>query len=191
MTKKVPAIFHNLKDYDSHLIMQEIGKFNVKISVIPNGLENCMAFTINKNLVFTDSLQFINSCLDSLVKTLQDNDFKYLSQEFTSEQLKLVKRKGVNPYDYTDSFEKFSEDKVPDRSKFYSSLKDECISEKDYLHVINVWNTFKRKTMGDYHDLYLKADVSQLADVFESFVNTCLGYYGLDPCHYFSSPELS
>ena len=46
-------------------------------------------------------------------------------------------------------------------------------------------------TMGDYHDLYLKTDVLLLADVFEKFINTCLEYYGLDPCHYFSSPGLS
>ena len=46
-------------------------------------------------------------------------------------------------------------------------------------------------TMGDYHDLYLKADVLLLADVFEKFINTCLEYYGLEPCHNFSSPELS
>ena len=46
-------------------------------------------------------------------------------------------------------------------------------------------------TMGDYHDLYLKTDVLLLADVLEKFINTCLDYYGLDPCHYFSSPGLS
>ena len=56
----------------------------------------------------------------------------------SGEQLKLVKQKGVYPYKYMDSFKKFIDDKLPDRSKFYSSLKDECISEKDYLHVINV-----------------------------------------------------
>ena len=90
-----------------------------------------------------------------------------------------------------DSFEKFSEDKLPDRSESFTSLKDECINEKDYSHAINVWNTFKMKTMGDYRDLSLKTDVLLLTDVFEKFINTCLGYYGLDPCHYFSSPELS
>ena len=52
-----------------------------------------------------------------------------------------------------DGFKEFSGDKLPDRFEFYSSLKEECISEKDYLHAINVWNTLKRKTMGDYHDL--------------------------------------
>ena len=57
--------------------MQEIGKFDVKINVIPNGLEKYMAFTINKNLVFIDSMQFMNSSLDALVKNLSDNGFKY------------------------------------------------------------------------------------------------------------------
>ena len=66
-----------------------------------------MAFTINRNLVFIDSMQFINSCLDSLVKNLSDNDFKYLSEEFSGEFLKLVKPKGVYPYEYMDSFQKF------------------------------------------------------------------------------------
>ena len=46
-------------------------------------------------------------------------------------------------------------------------------------------------TMGNYHDLYLKTGVLLLADVFEKFIDTCLDYYGLDPCHYFSSPGLS
>ena len=73
----------------------------------------------------------------------------------------------------------------------FSSLKDECISEKDYLHAIDIWNVFKMNTMGDYHDLCLKTDFLLLADVFEQFISTCLDYYGLDPCHYFSSPGLS
>ena len=88
--------------------MQEVSKFDVEISIIPNGLEKYMAFTINMTLY--------NS-----------------SQEFTGEQLKLVKQKGVHPYKYMNSFEKL------------------C------LHV------FKMSTMGGYHDLYLKTDVFLLA----------------------------
>ena len=95
------------------------------------------------------------------------------------------------PYKYRESFQKFSENKLPNRCKFFSSLKDKCISEKDYLKANNIWNVFKMSTMGDYYDLYLKTDVLLLADVFEKFVSTCLDYYGLDPCHYFSSPGLS
>ena len=66
----------------------------------------------------------MNSSLDSLVKNLSDNDFKYLSEEFSSDLLKLVKQKGVYPYEYTGSFEKFSENKLPDKCNFFSSLKD-------------------------------------------------------------------
>ena len=89
-----------------------------------------------------------------------------------------------------DSLKKFSEDKLPNKCKFSSSLKDECISEKDYLKAFDVWNVLKMNAMGDYHDLYLKTDVLLLADVFEKFINTCLNYYELNLCHYFSSPEL-
>ena len=71
---------------------------------------------------------------------MSDNHFKYLSEEFSSEFLKLVKENGVYPYEYMNSFKKFSENKLPDRSKFFSSLKDECISEKDYLKAVDVWN---------------------------------------------------
>ena len=80
LRKKVPVLFHNLRAYDSHLIIREMGKFDVKISVIPNGLEKYMTFTVNKNLVFIDSNQFMNSGLDSLVKTLSNDDFKYLPE---------------------------------------------------------------------------------------------------------------
>ena len=93
MTKKVPLIFHNLKGYDSHLIFKELSKSDVKISVIPNELEKYMAFTLNKNLVFIDSMFFMNSSLDKLVKNLTDKYFKYLSEEFSNEQLKLIKEK--------------------------------------------------------------------------------------------------
>ena len=113
-----------------------------------------------------------------------------LSEEFRGKFLKLVKQKSVYPYEYMDSFEKFVEDKLPDKCQFFSSLKDRCISEKDYFKAINVWNVFKMNTIGGHHDLYLKTDVLLLADVFEKFIKTCLDYYGLDPCHYFGSPGL-
>ena len=75
--------------------------------------------------------------------------------------------------------------------QFYSILTDESISDEQYRHAKNVWNKFNLKTMGEYHDLYLKSDILLLADVFENFRKTCLEYYKLDPAHYFSSPGLS
>ena len=88
--------------------------------------------------------------------------------------------------------------KLPARKYFYSSTKDGKIGDdgkisdghisvKDYLTCEKTWDKFEMKNMGDYHDHYLKKDVLLLADVFEKFIKTCLKYYELDPCHYFSS----
>ena len=73
--------------------MKELRKFNLEITVIPNGLEKCMTFTINNKLIFIGSFRFLNSSLDSLVKSLSRYDFKYLSPEFDSNVLDLVKQK--------------------------------------------------------------------------------------------------
>ena len=182
---------HNLKGYDSHLIFKELSKFDDKISVIPNGLEKYMAFTLNNNIVCIDSMLFMNSSLDKLVKHLGDKDFKYLSEEFSGEKLKLVKEKGIYLYEYMNSFKKFKENKLPDIDKFFSSLKDCGISDQEYQRANDVWKIFRVKNLGEYHDLFLKTDVLLLCDIFEKFINTCLEYYSLDPSHYFSSLGLS
>ena len=81
LTKKVPIIFHNLRGYDSHLIFCGLNKFHVKISVIPSGLGKYMGFFLNKNLLYIDSMQFMNYGLDKLVKNLVNEDFKYSEEE--------------------------------------------------------------------------------------------------------------
>ena len=102
----------------------------------------------------------------------------------------IHEQKGVYPYDFMDSFDKFNE-KLPSKEKFYSVLNDKHISDKDYEHAKEVWKTMKCDTMGEYHDFYLASDVVLLSDVFENFRKTCLEYYKLDPCHSFTSPGLS
>ena len=184
-------MFHNLRGYDSHLIIKEINNFDVVVDVTPNGLEKYMAFIVNRNIAFIDSMQFMDSSLDSLVKNLVDKDFVYLTKEFEGEYLKVVKKKGIYPCEYMNSFRKFDETNLPSKDKFFSSLKDESISKEDYERAENVWNIFDIKNFGEYHDLYLKTDVLLLCDVLDKFINTCLNYYGLDPCHYFSSPRLA
>ena len=165
-----------------------MSKFDVKVSVIPNGLEKYMAFTFNKNLIFIDSMLFMNSSLDKLGKNLTGKDFVFLSEEFSGELLKLVKEKGIYPSEYMNSFKKFKENKLPDKCKFFSSLKDYGINEKEHERV---WKVLEIKNLSEYHDLYLKTDVLLLCDMFEKFIKTCLRYYNLDPSHYFSSPGLS
>ena len=88
----------------------------MKIDVTPNRLEKYMAFIFNKNLVFIDSKQFMNFSLEKLVKNLADNDFKYLTQEFRSKNLELLKQKDAYPYEYMDSFQRFNEEKLPDKN---------------------------------------------------------------------------
>ena len=88
LTKKVPVIFHYLRGYETHLIFND-----VKSKVIPNELEKYMVFFLNKNLVFTDTMQFMNSILNKLAKNLSDKDFKYLIEEFCSKNLELLKQK--------------------------------------------------------------------------------------------------
>ena len=79
-----------MEGYDSYLIFYELKKFDMKIDLIPNGLEKYMAFILNKNLLFIDSMQFMNFSLERLVKNISDNDFKYLTQEFGSKNLKII-----------------------------------------------------------------------------------------------------
>ena len=201
---KIPVIFHNLRGYDSHFIMQEIGAIvknhayknkkgedkQMNINAIPNNIEKYMAFMLGNHLTFIDSFQFMSSSLEKLVSNMPKESFKYTSEVFEGKEFDLMVRKGVYPYDYMDSFDKFNE-KLPSKEEFYSLLNDEPISNEDYEHAQNVWNTFSLKNMGDYHNLYLGSDVLLLADVFENFRKTCLEYYKLDPCHYFTSPGLS
>ena len=90
--------------------MQELGKFNLKTNVIPNGFEKHMNFTINNKLSFIYSFQFLSSSLDSLVRNLGKNNFKYLSQEFDKNVLDLVKQKEFYPYKYMSDFKKFKDE---------------------------------------------------------------------------------
>ena len=201
---KIPVIFHNLRGYDSHFIMQEIGaivkeyeytnkkgqKCQMNINAIPNNMEKYMAFMLGNHLTFLDSFQFMSSSLEKLVSNLPRESLKYTSQRFKGKKLDLMVRKGVYPYDYMDSFDKFNK-KLPMKKEFYSILNNEHISDEDYEHAQDVWNTFSLKNMGEYHDLYLQSDILLLSDVFENFRKTCLEYYKLDPCHYFTSPGVS
>ena len=201
---KIPVIFHNLRGYDSHFIMQEIGAIvknhtyknkkgeekQMNINAIPNNMEKYMAFMLGNHLTFIDSFQFMSSSLEKLVSNLPREAFKYTSQLYKGKELDLMTRKGVYPYDFMDSIDKFNTG-LPSKEEFYSILNDEHISDEDYQHAQNVWNTFKLNNMGEYHDIYLQTDVLLLADVFESFRKSCIRYYKLDPCHYFTSPGLS
>ena len=186
-------MFHNLRGYDSHLLMESAGKMckGRKLSVIPNHSEKYLSFSVG-NLRFIDSLQFLNESLENLVENLSKDNaamFESLASHFPNkEEFKLLLRKGVYPYDFASSPAVFSQTSLPHKCAFYNKLSDSDISNEDYEHAENVWNVFQMNNFGQYHDLYLKTDVILLTDVFENFRKMCQTYYQLDPAHYYSSP---
>ena len=208
--KSISVFFHNLSGYDSHLFIKKLGSPNKKenIDCIPNNEEKYISFSktivtgqyTNKKgevkdktfkIVFKDSLKFMSSSLGALVNNLPKDAFKNLLKYFTPKQAEILKQKGFYPYEYMNTEEKFNNTKLPPREAFYSKLSGRGITEKDYKHAWNVWNSFKMKTFKEYHELYNKTDVLLLADVFENFRDICLKNYGLDPVYYFTAPGLA
>ena len=194
--KFTPVFFHNLSGYDSHLFVKNLGKSEGNITCIPNNEEKYISFSkkiqvgtyydkkkkvekpLMYNIRFLDSAKFMASSLDSLVKNLGKEKLYHVRREFgektdLSKALceALISRKGVYPYDYMDSFAKFSEEKLPPKEKFFNRLNETHISDEDYAHAQNVWEKFGLENMGEYHDLYLRSDV--LLAVFEEFRRVC------------------
>ena len=100
----------------------------------------------------------------------------------------LLLRKGFYQYEYMDSWKRFKAESLPDKESFYSELNNEHITDGGYAHAQKVWNTFKIKNLGEYHDLHVQSDTLLLADVFENFRDKCIERYELDPAHFLSAP---
>ena len=217
---ELPVIFHNFTGYDSHIILQniqekffeyeKIQKIQIKtkiitkmktikpqLSCIANNQENFKTITIKK-LKFIDSYSFLNCSLDELVSNLYNGggkqSFEHLNNYFNEcneEQLDLLFRKGVFPYNYIDDESKFNEVQLPSKEDFFNTLKNKYISDDDYQHAHNVWNKFNIKNLGEYNKFYCKSDVLLLADVFINFINLSMRIYGLDPSYSISLPSFS
>src|SRR5437899_10772052 len=190
----VPVIAHNMRGYDSHLIIKHMEKkFDcADIDVIASNTEKFISFSIGQ-LRFLDSLQFLNASLDALVSNLKKDEestssFAITRRHYPDEDtLTRITRKGVYPYEYMDCRDKFEDNSLPSIDKFFSKLYSKTISEEEYGRAQDVWSHFGIQTMQDYHDLYLKTDTLLLVDLFETFRQVAIFNYGLDPCHYFTS----
>ena len=102
----------------------------------------------------------------------------------------LLLRKGVYPYEYANTWERFSEISLPSKDDFYSNLNMEDVSNIDYRHANNVFKVFKLENLGNYHDLYVQSDTLLLADIFNNFRDMCIKEYELDLAHFLSLPGL-
>ena len=121
-----------------------------------------------------------------------DKYFHHMKRHFPNEvERNLLFRKGVYPYEWIDNMNKMNYTNLPLQENFYSTLTMQHITDEDYKHAQNVWNTFGMSTMKDYHDLHLQTDILLLADCFENFRRKCLDFYKLDPAHFYTTPGLS
>ena len=132
------------------------------------------------------------SSLDLLSSNLVKNGQKLSGfEDYSEKQYELLIRKGVYPYEYVPSWDNFEETKLYPKEDFYSKLNMSDIRDENYEHAQQIWKGFDMKNFGECHDLYLKTDVILLSNMSETFKNTCLKHYSLDPAHFYTSPGLA
>ena len=156
---------------------------------------------IKYRIRISDSCRFMQDLLSNLLDNPSelkikeiDNDVLikrfYNTYQFSKNDInrfKLLLRKGAYPYQYMDSWKRFNETELPSKDKFYSKLNLEDISDDDYAHAINVWNTFNINNLGEYHDLYVQLDTALLADIFENFRGKHIETDKLDPAYFLTN----
>ena len=158
-------------DYKSNLDYVRITK-NEKLLLKCFNCDSYYKKKLNKDLIkkFKNTYSFCNNNLNKFI---------------------LLLRKGIYPYEYMDSWERFNEISLPSKESFYSNLNMVDIDDIDYRHGNSVFKVFKLDNLGDYHDLYVKRDTLLLVDAFENFRDMCLKEYELDPAHFLSLPGLA
>ena len=141
---------HNNKCLDCNFCLDYVKTKNEKLLLKWFNCNTYYKKKFNKELIkkFKNTYSFCNNDLNKFI---------------------LLLRKGVYPYEYMDSWERFNETSLPNKKDFYSNLNMENIDDIDYRHGNNVFKSFKLENLGDYHDLYVKSDTLLLADVFENF----------------------
>ena len=143
-------------------------------------------------LRFIDSFKFMSSSLDSLTTNLVCRGQRLFGfEKYTPAQYELLVRKGIYPYEYMSSWDRFKETALPPSEALYSKLNMAGVTSEDYAYAKSVWKEFGLRNLGEYHDLYLEMDVILLANVFEAFGGVCTQNYGLDPAHFYMAPGLA
>ena len=193
-------INYKIKFIDSCRIMSSsLSKF---VDNLPEGIHNNKCFDCKSNLDYvriTKNKKLLLKCFNcniyykkkfnnDLIKNFK-NTYSFCDNDLN--KFVLLLRKGVYPYEYMDSWERFSETSLPSKKDFYSNLNMKYISDIDYRHANNVFKGFKLENLGDYYDLYVQSDTLLLADVFNNFRDMCIKEYELDPGHFLSLPGLA
>lgn len=193
---QTPLIFHNSAGFDIQFIIQKLDKINQGVTyVIGKTGERIMSMNLLRNrYIVMDSLNHLQSSLSSLVEILKKSGKPLIHTQrcWQNERIELLSRKGVFPYSFlTNSNVLTSTVNLPPADAFYDELTEKTIDIEDYKHAERVWNHFKCKNLMDYMKLYLKTDITLLADVFENYRHFFEQEFQLDSTRYLSLPGLS
>ena len=205
---KIPVIFHGLRNYDGHLIIKGLanavrspgscdkGKFVNKLSdirVLPHTIEKFTSIS-TKEFTFIDSCQHLTGSLSKLVDDLRNkglNNFKHLISEYPDPEIRRnLFKKGLYPYNYVSSFERFNEP-IPPLKDFQNDITDTTPSVESYNELKETCCQLNISTIGELHDHYVKLDTILLADVIANYRSMALNEYKLDPLHYGTAPSFS
>ena len=186
----IPFIFHNFSNYDCHMFFKKlVDKKNdkVKFDIIPKTNEEYISVTYGC-IRFIDSYRFLSSDLDSLVKNLDEDDFKILKKEFP-DKWRYLNKKLAYPYEYFNSIDDY---KKPvhnlKKEDFFSKLKNKCPDDEEIQRTKEIIEIFNIKDGKELTELYLKSDVFLLADVFEKFIKISVEEFGINPLYCVSLP---
>ena len=186
----IPFIFHNFSNYDCHMFFKKLVNMKnnkVKFDIIPKTNEEYISVTYGC-IRFIDSYRFLSFGLDSLVKNLDEDDFKILKKEFP-DKWQYLNKKLAYPYEYFNSIDDY---KKPvhnlENKDFFSKLKNKCLDDNEIDRTREIIKKFNIKNGKELTQLYLKSDVILLADVFEKFIKISVEEYGINPLYCVSLP---
>lgn len=154
--RTIPVVFHNLSNYDAHLLIRDVSNsIEGRLKIIPNNTEKYISMVkymegCEVRFKFIDSFRFMASSLDKLASYLHEKDI--LRSQFPDlrddEKFQLLTRKGVFPYEHILSWSSLEETRLPDIKCFYSSLQESDITRKDYEHAQKIWSEFGIQNLG-------------------------------------------
>ena len=186
----IPFIFHNFSNYDCHMFFKKLvdrKKDKVDFDIIPKTNEEYISVTYGC-IRFIDSYRFLSSGLDSLVKILDEDDFKILKKEFP-DKWQYLNKKLAYPYEYFNSIDDY---KKPvhnlENKDFFSKMKNKCPDDKEIDRTREIIKKFNIKNGKELTELYSKSDVILLADVFEKFIKISVEEFGINPLYCVSLP---
>lgn len=203
----IPAFLHNFKNFDANFVLQtlrydevikDMKRRKCSVSALPDNSEHFK--TVNMiNYKFLDSFSFLSMSLSKLIENLGDEynfpltrQMQYKGRPLADIDMTLLKRKSIFPYEmFRDKQHLADTTEFPPKSAFFSTLTQSDISEEDYLHGLTMFEKFKCENMLEYLEIYCLLDTLLLADAVNQFRNSTFDEFGLDICHYISSPQIS